>query len=75
MPGYNKGTTTSVNIIFVLDDQVYGIFTSPGTSPGVLYNVTVYSKTGLPNAQHTLVIIPQYDVSASYIAFDWAMYT
>lgn len=40
----------------------------------MLYNVTVYSKTGLPNTQHTLVITPQYYVNASYIAFDYAMY-
>lgn len=75
LPGYIEWITTFVNISFALDGQVDGAFTSPGTGPDMLYNVTVYSKTGLPNTQHTLVISPQYDVNASYIAFDWAMYT
>lgn len=75
MPGYiSKWVTTFVNISFALDGKVDGAYTNPGAGSDMLYNVTVYNKTGLPNTQHTLVITPQYDVNASYIAFDYAMY-
>ncbi|EED77922.1 predicted protein [Postia placenta Mad-698-R] len=75
MPGYiSEWVTTFVNISFALDGKADGTYTSPGTGPDILYNITVYSKMGLPNTQHTLVITPQYDVNPSYIAFDYAMY-
>ncbi|EED84926.1 predicted protein [Postia placenta Mad-698-R] len=68
--------TTFVNISFELDGHTVGTFSHlPSESDAYQYNVTLYSNTSLEDAQHTLIITPRRDVNASYMAFDWAMYT
>ena len=43
--------------------------------PEYLYNQTVFSKTGLINTDHTLVMTAAPGSNPSVILFDWAEYT
>ena len=40
-----------------------------------LYNIVVFSKEGLSNQEHTLVMSAEYGTKQSLLLFDWAMYT
>ncbi|KAF9821387.1 hypothetical protein IEO21_00633 [Rhodonia placenta] len=76
IPNYVPYATTYVNISFELDGHTVGSFSHiPSESDAYQYNVTLYSNTSLKDAQHTLTMTPRRDVNASYMAFDWAMYT
>ncbi|KAI0754136.1 hypothetical protein C8Q80DRAFT_1341245 [Daedaleopsis nitida] len=64
---------TDQNMTFVLDGQNVGEFVHPATSSTEIdYRVQVFSRNGLTNGSHTLVIQPQPN---SNILFDFAMYT
>ncbi|KZT64254.1 hypothetical protein DAEQUDRAFT_44614 [Daedalea quercina L-15889] len=67
---------TSTNLDIELDGEgqsyVYDPTDQGATTSDFNYNVTVYSKTGLANQQHNLVINLQ---PGSWIAFDWLEYT
>ena len=43
--------------------------------PAYLYNQNVFSKTGLDNQNHTLVMTAMRGANASLLLFDWAQYT
>ncbi|EPT06111.1 hypothetical protein FOMPIDRAFT_9495, partial [Fomitopsis schrenkii] len=78
LANYDKeGLTTFTNASFELDgtpDVTY--FHQPdGATDDFEYNVTVYSKTGLSNAKHTLVMTAEQGTSPSLLLFDWALYT
>ncbi|KZT64252.1 hypothetical protein DAEQUDRAFT_760036 [Daedalea quercina L-15889] len=76
VPNYVPYATTFVNISFELDGKVAGTYThAPSDNVDYEYNVTLYSNTALANVQHTLVMTPQREPNASYMAFDWAKYT
>lgn len=65
------------NISFELDGAPVGGFshTPNPNATQYLYNQTVFSKTGLSNTDHTLVIAAVQGSAASLLLFDWAMYT
>lgn len=79
------------NISFELDGTLEGTFIHVLDNPwsaviplrqdlgdqngGYSYNQTVFSKTGLQNQDHTLVITPVRGANASLLLFDWAEYT
>ncbi|KAI0736638.1 hypothetical protein C8Q72DRAFT_768914 [Fomitopsis betulina] len=69
--------TINSNISFELDGASAGVFShNPDASgPQYLYNQTVFSKTGLSNTNHTVVVTAVQGSSASVLLFDWAMYT
>ncbi|KZT68206.1 hypothetical protein DAEQUDRAFT_344606 [Daedalea quercina L-15889] len=74
MPNYEPYSGTVIDIGFDLDGGSAGTFTflNPvGRLDSFVYNVTVYSATGLTNTQHTLVMTP---INSSLL-FDWAEYT
>ncbi|EPS98618.1 hypothetical protein FOMPIDRAFT_1017517 [Fomitopsis schrenkii] len=76
VPNYVQSATTLINISFELDGQTTGSFVHvPLLTEDYEYNVTLYSNTALENVQHTLVMTPQRQTNASYMAFDWAQYT
>ncbi|TFY56141.1 hypothetical protein EVJ58_g7816 [Rhodofomes roseus] len=67
------------NVSFILDGAASGTFVhvpNPAQEE-VEYNVTIYNKTELENAEHTLVMtmVPVQDPNTSVLLFDWAMYS
>ena len=79
-----KGTTQQYyqyfgsTMNFELDGVQAGSFShSPValTTAEYLYNQTVFSKTGLSNHEHTLMIKAAPESNRSVILFDWATYT
>ena len=65
------------NVTFVLDDVIAGTYDhvpSP-TASQYEYNVTAFSKTGLDNKDHSLVMTAVQGSMPSLLLFDWAMYT
>ncbi|KAH9926222.1 uncharacterized protein B0H18DRAFT_876542 [Fomitopsis serialis] len=70
-------TVTLTNVSFTLDGAASGRFVHvphPKTEE-LEYNVTIYNKTELENAEHTLVMTVMQDPNPSVLLFDWAMYT
>ncbi|KAL1951064.1 hypothetical protein VTO73DRAFT_213 [Trametes versicolor] len=68
-------TTTLTNLSFTLDGEPVGSYLhAPDTSTDILYNVSVYSSTGLANGPHTLEIRPTGPFN-SLILFDYITYT
>ncbi|KAH9932121.1 uncharacterized protein BXZ73DRAFT_77617 [Epithele typhae] len=69
-------TNTNTSVDFFLDGALAGSYLHEPDSegPSVLYNVPVFSKSGLPHQPHTLVM--QADTTTfSLILFDHAIYT
>ena len=68
---------TFTNVSFTMDGVAAGTFVHAPDPEKVSpdYNVTIYSETGLQNAEHTLVITMMQDLNPSVLLFDWAMYT
>lgn len=68
---------TFTNISFALDGAAAGTFVHAPDPETELpeYNVTIYSKTGLQNGEHMLVMTMIQDPDPSILLFDWAMYT
>ncbi|EED78998.1 predicted protein [Postia placenta Mad-698-R] len=76
IPNYVEWATTFANLSFELDGQPVGTYSHiPSQSEALQYNVSVYSNTALENAEHEFVMTARRDVNASFLAFDWAMYT
>ncbi|KIL67155.1 hypothetical protein M378DRAFT_9777 [Amanita muscaria Koide BX008] len=72
--GFGLTTYTLVNI--TLDGKNAGVFShKPDTRSDPSYNVTIFSKSGLANTSHELVIGTNDYYNYSYINFDWAIYT
>lgn len=69
--------TINSNISFELDGASAGTFPyNPDPSgPQYLYNQTVFSKTGLSDTDHTLVLAAVQGSDPSLLLFDWAIYT
>ncbi|KAH9914660.1 uncharacterized protein BXZ73DRAFT_54860, partial [Epithele typhae] len=68
-------TTTFTTLTFTLDGTEVGDFThNPSTSTDFQYGVLTFSKTGLANEPHTLVITSGGDAS-SLVLFDYMVYT
>ncbi|THV03989.1 hypothetical protein K435DRAFT_585998, partial [Dendrothele bispora CBS 962.96] len=71
----SSGTTTKTECNFTLDGAVVGNYShSPSSSPDLNYSVPVFSKTSLPNQDHTFQIGAaglEYEV---FINFDYAIY-
>ncbi|EIM79292.1 uncharacterized protein STEHIDRAFT_31202, partial [Stereum hirsutum FP-91666 SS1] len=71
----NAETASDTYLSFYLDDEYVGQFSHNKTSsPDYDYNVTVYSNTSIPGAQHTLSMESAGNTPASLMLFDWAMY-
>jgi hypothetical protein len=84
IPNQAGGITTTANFTFELDGALSGTYIRfPDMTNDILYNQTVYSVTGLPNVQHTLVMSPTAGVPVdasdvshnSLMLFDYAIYT
>ena len=72
------GTTIETHLSFYWDGTYEGSFdfTPTNTTPGFLYNQSVFSASGRPMADHTVVIINHGDVGkGSLLLFDYAVYT
>ncbi|THV03976.1 hypothetical protein K435DRAFT_835569 [Dendrothele bispora CBS 962.96] len=71
-----SSATTKTECNFTLDGAVVGNYNhSPSSSPDLNYKATVFSKTSLPNQDHTFQIGAaglEYEV---FINFDYAIYT
>lgn len=76
VPNHIAGTTTFINTTFAVDDVEDGVFShSPNvTSTDISYRQAVYAKTGLANANHTLLITAGGE-SESLVLFDYVVYT
>jgi hypothetical protein len=71
-------TDTHAAYNFILDGSQGTPYTHvPDSTSTILYSVPVFSKAGLENTQHTLVIQPflQPDTNATLLLFDYAQYT
>lgn len=77
VPNEVPDAPTSMNISFELDGKPTGNFIhNPNNSELYEYNVTVYSRSELDNAQHTLKMSAvQAGETRSLLLFDWAEYT
>ena len=78
VPNEVPDAPTFMNISFELDGKPAGNFThSPNQSELYEYNVTVYSRSELDNAQHTLKMsaVQGETATRSLLLFDWAEYT
>lgn len=73
----SSSTITYTNTTFQLDGVAVGTYTHvPDSSASKYeYNVTAFSKTGLSNEHHTLVMTAVQGSKPSLLIFDWAMYT
>ena len=71
-----RGITTYTNASFELDGSPEDTYSHDpdGPTDDFKYNVTVYSKTGLSDAEHTLVMTAGQGTNASLLLFDWALY-
>ncbi|TFK22988.1 hypothetical protein FA15DRAFT_670996 [Coprinopsis marcescibilis] len=71
------GTTTYTECDFILDEGEPSTFIhAPDlTTTAFLYNQSVYSRTGLPNANHTLEIVIGNGLQDVYLNFDYAIYS
>ncbi|KAF5386633.1 hypothetical protein D9615_001527 [Tricholomella constricta] len=69
--------TTETACNFTLDGQLVRTFSHVPTSDtiGFLYNVPVFSQTGLPNVDHTLLISTSGVDRHIFVSFDYAIYT
>jgi hypothetical protein len=75
LPNTNP-SQTNVNITFSLDEKVQQPYQHlPDTSNAYLYNVPVYTKQGLDNIEHKLLIAPTAGINNSVFVFDYAIYT
>ncbi|KAG6830930.1 hypothetical protein H0H92_013858 [Tricholoma furcatifolium] len=69
------GVTTDTWANFTLDDQFSGTFHhAPSNSTDFQFNSLVFSKEGLPNANHILIISTS-GPNNSFTSFDYANYT
>jgi len=68
---------TFTNVTFELDGAMAGIYTHEpdATADQYVYNVSVFSKMGLSNTEHKLVMSTVQGSQSSALLFDWAMYT
>lgn len=61
---------------FFIDGNQVGTYVHiPTTDDDYLYDVPVYTTTGLSNSPHVLTIDATGDVNSSLILFDYAVYT
>ncbi|KAH9829632.1 uncharacterized protein C8Q71DRAFT_717841 [Rhodofomes roseus] len=76
IPNYIPYATTLVDLSFQLDGLGLATYYDvPNPNDTYWYNATVFSRTGLSNEVHTLVMVVNGERSASYAAFDWAEYS
>jgi hypothetical protein len=69
-------TDTLVNATFSLDGATSDTYVHhPNSSSIYLYNVPVYSKQGLDNVEHKLLITPTAGTDNSVFVLDYAIYT
>ena len=68
---------TFTNVSFALDGSAAGTYVHAPDPEKEFpdYNVTIYSRTGLEDGEHTLVMTVMQDPDPSVLLFDWAMYT
>lgn len=68
---------TVTNVTFAMDGATSGTFvhTPDPEKETPDYNFTIYSKTGLQNGEHMLVMTMMQDSGPSVLMFDWAIYT
>ncbi|KAH9930925.1 uncharacterized protein B0H18DRAFT_1102885 [Fomitopsis serialis] len=68
---------TFTNVTFELDGAVAGSYAHEpdATASQYVYNVSVFSQTGLSNTEHKLVMSTVQGSQSSALLFDWAMYT
>jgi len=75
----NHGTITITNTQcnFTLDGKLAGNFShEPDLSTyDLIYNATVFSKAGLANTSHELLVSVNDYPNTTFVNFDWAMYT
>lgn len=73
----SAGVTIFTNASFELDGAIVGGYEhNPDPSQGpFLYNVSVFRKTDLSNAEHTLVMTAMQEPEPSSLLFDYAVYT
>ncbi|EPT00090.1 hypothetical protein FOMPIDRAFT_1123150 [Fomitopsis schrenkii] len=71
------GVTIFTNASFELDGAIAGTYEhDPAPSQGpFLYNISVFSKTELSMAEHTLVMTAVQGSEPSLLLFDYAVYT
>ena len=68
-------TTTFTNVTFHIDGEDSGIFTHwPDNTTNILYNVSMFSRTGLPNKAHQFEIRMGGETD-SLLLFDYVVYT
>ena len=72
-----SSTSIFTNVTFELDDVFAGFYEHVPlpTASEFEYNVTAFSKTGLDNKDHSLVMTAAQGSMPSLLLFDWAMYT
>ena len=72
-----SSTSIFTNVTFELDDVFAGFYEHVPlpTASEFEYNVTAFSKTGLDNKDHSLVMTAAQGLMPSLLLFDWAMYT
>ncbi|KAM6500189.1 hypothetical protein JOM56_003203 [Amanita muscaria] len=74
--GSGPGLTTYTQVNITLDGKNAGVFFhKPDTRSDATFNATIFSKSGLANTSHELVIGTNDYYNYSYINFDWATYT
>lgn len=75
-PSFGHGITSFMNTTFELDGAYVGSMEEIAATNEWTYNVSVLSKDGLENKEHTLVISPQGQDGkmSSYLVFDYITY-
>ncbi|KIJ96144.1 hypothetical protein K443DRAFT_107695 [Laccaria amethystina LaAM-08-1] len=74
-PVLTTTTTTQTHLNFTLDNALIGAYDfTPDASSTYTYNHSVFSKTGLSNGEHTLVMTTG-GTTAALLLFDYVIYT
>lgn len=74
-PVLTTTTTTQTHLNFTLDNTLVGAFDfTPDASSTYTYNHSVFSKAGLSDAEHTLVMTTG-GTTAALLLFDYVIYT
>ncbi|KIL67139.1 hypothetical protein M378DRAFT_74229 [Amanita muscaria Koide BX008] len=73
---HGPGTTTNTQVNITLDGQHAGSFSHDPdlTTQDLIYNVPIFSQSGLANAPHELVVATNDYPISTFINFDWAIY-
>jgi hypothetical protein len=76
VPNLVLDATTIVNVTFNLDGTPgTPFFHAPDVTNNFLFNASVFSRQGLANVPHKLVITPTGGTASSLFLFDYATYT